>query len=518
MRCISFLSLALTVGGCAADGLDSETDPHPSPTETQETHTSTAPGSDSLSWSPVGSDGWSHYEPHADTVIFYVSASQGDDGNDGLSEATPVQTVARALALAKDRSEDATVARPDWILFKAGDTWQEGFAFRSDTVRGGLSIEHPFLLSSYGEGERPLFVWADSGPLWSYGWYGSGHPTGDEAPAYWSILGLSFYTPNKDPASSDFQEGRLYEDSNPPGVYFQREGHHILFEDCRFQFTPLVVQSEWPHHIAIRRSHFLDNYGYHDHEETDAIYHHAQGIYMNEVDEVLIEENLLDHNGWLSAESDHPTTAPTIYNHNIYLNTDTTNVVVHGNITARSSADGVKARGGGAVLNNLAIGDGIPINVNGYGHEGVETTARYNVVMKSLDLPLHGPPESSGHQERDWGIYFGALDPDTLDVVGNIIAHSPGGHRPIADACQAIDACVAGHIVYDWGDDPDTPGDYPDPDRDLESYLSTLGETPTFEAFLAAAREQSRSNWRPELTAAAVNDYIREGFGVVADD
>jgi hypothetical protein len=42
--------------------------------------------------------------------------------------------------------------------------------------------------------------------------------------------------------------------------------------------------------------------------------------------------------------------------------------------------------------------------------------------------------------------------------------------------------------------------------------------SPTFEAFLAAAREQSRSNWRPELTAAAVNDYIREGFGVVADD
>jgi hypothetical protein len=25
-------------------------------------------------------------------------------------------------------------------------------------------------------------------------------------------------------------------------------------------------------------------------------------------------------------------------------------------------------------------------------------------------------------------------------------------------------------------------------------------------------RKQSKTNWRPELTAAAVNDYIREGF------
>ena len=513
MSRIWVLTALLLTAGCTADGHDSSAGDTEDSGESQ-----TFSGLESLSWSPVGEDGWTHYEPHADTVIFYVSASSGDDSNDGLNESSPVRTVSRGLALIQERSEHATVAQPDWLLFKAGDTWHEGFQFRADTVKGGLSVEHPLLMSSYGEGERPLFVWADSGPLWSYGWYGSGHPSGDDAPAYWSIVGLSFYTATKDPASPDFMSGRIYESSNPPGVYFQREGHHILFEDCSFQYTPLVVQSGWPHHIAIRRSLFLDNYGYHDHEESDSIYHHAQGLYMNEVDEILIEENLLDHNGWLSPDSDHPTTAPTIYNHNVYLNSNTTHVVLHGNITARASADGFKARGGGAVINNLALADGIPININGYGHEGVETTARYNVVMDSLNLPLHGPPEASGHLERDWGIYFGAIDIALMDVVGNIVAHSPGGHRPVASACEAIPECVAGHIVYAWGEDPNTEGDFPDPERDLESYLSSIGETATLEAFLAEARKQSRANWRPELTAQAVNDYIREGFGVVMEE
>ena len=466
---------------------------------------------DSLSWTPVGDDGWSHYEPHADTQKIYVS-QEGEDSRDGLSEGTAVKTIARALQIAQARAENGTVARPDWILFRAGDVWSENFRFRSNTVKGGLSEEYPFILTSYGDGPRPKFVWPESGPLWSYGWYGSGYQTGEDAAAYWSIIGLDFYTATKDPDSPDFDVDRSYPGSNPSGVFVQQGAHHILFEDCKFQYTPLVVQRNWPHHIVVRRSLLLDNYGYHDHAQTNSVYHHAQGFYASEVDSLLLEENLFDHNGWLSAEYD--TTAPTIYNHNIYLNSNTTRVVVHGNITARASADGVKARGGGAVLNNLAIGDGIPINMNGYGHDGMETTVQYNVVMKSLNQPLHGAASHSGHLERDWGISYGAIDPALMDVVGNIIAHSPEGRRSVASACRAISACVDGHLVYGWGDDADTVSGVPDPERDLESYLSSIGETPTFDAFLAEARKQSKRNWRPEFTAGAVNNYIREGFGV----
>lgn len=51
-----------------------------------------------------------------------------------------------------------------------------------------------------------------------------------------------------------------------------------------------------------------------------------------------------------------------------------------------------------------------------------------------------------------------------------------------------------------------------DPDRTIETYAASLGLAATYEAFMAEALEQSKYTWRPELTAAAVNAYIRAGF------
>jgi hypothetical protein len=53
---------------------------------------------------------------------------------------------------------------------------------------------------------------------------------------------------------------------------------------------------------------------------------------------------------------------------------------------------------------------------------------------------------------------------------------------------------------------------YVDPTRTLESYLASLGYATDMDSFAAELRQQSKANWRPELTAAAINDYIRAGF------
>ena len=53
---------------------------------------------------------------------------------------------------------------------------------------------------------------------------------------------------------------------------------------------------------------------------------------------------------------------------------------------------------------------------------------------------------------------------------------------------------------------------YRDPNRTIESYHVSLGKEGTLDAFVAEARKQSRFNWRPEYSAAAVNNYIRAGF------
>lgn len=54
--------------------------------------------------------------------------------------------------------------------------------------------------------------------------------------------------------------------------------------------------------------------------------------------------------------------------------------------------------------------------------------------------------------------------------------------------------------------------DFVDPDRTIETYAASLGFAATYEAFMAEALLQSRLTWRSELTAAAVNAYVRAGF------
>jgi len=55
---------------------------------------------------------------------------------------------------------------------------------------------------------------------------------------------------------------------------------------------------------------------------------------------------------------------------------------------------------------------------------------------------------------------------------------------------------------------------FPDPNRTIASYGTSIGKPASLAAFLAEARLQSKANWRPAYTAAAVNAYIRAGFGM----
>ncbi|MDA8020741.1 MAG: hypothetical protein MPN21_25155 [Thermoanaerobaculia bacterium] len=58
----------------------------------------------------------------------------------------------------------------------------------------------------------------------------------------------------------------------------------------------------------------------------------------------------------------------------------------------------------------------------------------------------------------------------------------------------------------------ESPG-FPDPDRDIARYHDeVLGAASSYEAFVAAAREQRRGNWQDAYTARAVNDWVRQGF------
>src|SRR5207247_2730040 len=91
---------------------------------------------------------------------------------------------------------------------------------------------------------------------------------------------------------------------------------------------------------------------------------HSQGLYVSEVNGLLIEGNLFDHNGW----NEQNGSGQTIFNHNVYMSGQNWNIVARKNISARASSHGMQARSGGKVEDNVFLANPISLSfgyVNG---------------------------------------------------------------------------------------------------------------------------------------------------------
>ncbi len=55
---------------------------------------------------------------------------------------------------------------------------------------------------------------------------------------------------------------------------------------------------------------------------------------------------------------------------------------------------------------------------------------------------------------------------------------------------------------------------FPDPGRTSAEYAASLGLDRSFDAFIAEARKQRKGYWRTAFTSLAINNYIREGYGL----
>lgn len=505
--------------------------------------------------------GWTPLAPSPDSRLVYVSSSLGDDGNDGLSVATPKQSVHAGLALLRD-------GFPDWLLLRRGDAWDEGFGIPNVS---GRSPSERMVLTAYGpSAERPLLRTGTDDGLTIQ--------TGTRSDSF-AVVGLHFW-PN------------LYDGSQAPrGIAIFGEVHDFLIEDClieKFQ-TNLVLQgaSESPApsgrltNMAIRRCVIADAFTTGD--------SNSEGIFASGTDGLLLEENLFDHNGW---RDDVPGSDPTWFRHNIYIQNLNTGVVVRGNIVART--DGAQARSGGVFEDNLVLHNAIGIILGGGGFpeiepDGVDVTARRNVVLDGGDLQAGSP--------RGWGIHLSNVRHGTVD--SNVIAHNVDGHSPfpmifaVANNNRGVeDTLYSNNVVYDWNGSSTFEGDghlfvdvgfannrfqnlltpdeifvhedptsvqavvsshnefytlapasmwmqangplslpqwqtlvhdhgsqahqtvFPDPARTIGTYHALIGGEPSVDAFATEARKQSRLNWRTQYTAEAVNGYIRAGFGL----
>jgi hypothetical protein len=114
----------------------------------------TSRGDNSEGGVPSGAleNGWTVFEAAVDTRIVYVSSSRGDDAFDGSAPEPskggrgPKRTLANGKALLRD-------GRPDWLLLRRGDDWQEALSVDVSGRRSGEAI----VIASYGESlDRPV--------------------------------------------------------------------------------------------------------------------------------------------------------------------------------------------------------------------------------------------------------------------------------------------------------------------------------------------------------------------------
>jgi hypothetical protein len=93
-----------------------------------------------------GEQGWSVFRPAPDARVVYVSSSSGDDALDGLAPERAKRTLAAGKALLRHGA-------PDWLLLRRGDRFEEPLG---QWFTGGRSRAEPQVVASFGDGpERP---------------------------------------------------------------------------------------------------------------------------------------------------------------------------------------------------------------------------------------------------------------------------------------------------------------------------------------------------------------------------
>jgi hypothetical protein len=317
------------------------------------------------------------------------------------------------------------------------------------------------------------------------------------------------------------------------GIIYLNHITWALIEDCKISFfsenigvdaSLLFATYGFDTNVTIRRNVIVDAYTI----NTNG----GNGIHFVGVNNVVIEENIIDHNGY---QANLTIAGQYMFNHNIYVSayvveydtaTISNPIVLRRNIVA-NDASGSQLRSGGTITNNLWVRNPYPYSI-GF------PTAFQSVISNDVYLEA----ASSPGQNLNWGPASGAFSTNynkgTVSWQNNIIAHSS---RDSTTNYFGINldtgyvGAITGNILYDWqapllvypsgttvsGNLEDANGansaGFPDPTRTVGSYAGTIGLSATTTAFLAAARMQSRDNWDPRLMADAVNAYIRAGFG-----
>jgi hypothetical protein len=505
-------------------------------------------------------NGWTVFEKSADTRIIYVSNSTGNDTNDGLTPNTAKKTIGAGMALMR-------TGFPDWLLLKRGDTWTAAGDPSGEVFGGGWTLGGPdnpltpIIVATYGSSiQRPIIKSAPYSAIYSV----------RANLKNIAIIGLDLYYSVSDPQSPDFNTITIT--NSAPAIGWGQPVQNLLLEDMAMRF--FVGGIDMPdvgvkNNVTIRRSIISDSY-----RKEGGL---SSGMFISHASGVILEENVFDHNGWLSMT----VSPPTQFNHNMYL-TSLDNLNLKNNIIANGSSMGTKLRSDTVnvyhdvnVENNFYIGNSIGVSegttLTGSSVAFRNITIKNNVITEngSNGIDVGGTDGTvvdgniiTQNAASQQAISIGRNSPVNISVTNNTIYNSKGYFLYAPDLSTASGVLVSGNKIQnpsftdvltgtsnvaqgifqnntyvtgaplsgwftldgsnksfsEWQSQVESTASniaptYPDPTRTAGTYNATLGGTGTTDAFLTRARQQSKYNWSDSYTANAVNNYIRAGFG-----
>lgn len=380
-------------------------------------------------------NGWSQFAPSADSRLIYVSDVSGNDATAlhylpsspqiGSDPFMPVGAIMpyKTLLAAKAQLRNGF---PDWILFKKAETWTNQ-RFGAITLSGRSATE-PLLISAYGACDtRPKILTGTESFIDFIG-----------ASASHTVISGIHSTPHTYTGTGDPVGIRLI---NAPFNSF-------LVEDCFFEFFAAAITSHDPllgynttrQNLKIRRCILTDAYKVGGNSN----------MFLANIDGILFEDNLIDHNGWNDNVSG---AAPNAFSHNTYFQVSNTNLVFQNNIVSRASATGGGFRCGGTILNNLFLSNpkgiqfGTHETVNGSGG-GINWPGNFLSGEVADNVVLDSRAESF---EQGMGIQVQRVK--NTAVHHNIVAHfTPSSDYNIGALLNEVDNVDFHHnIVYNWG-------------------------------------------------------------------
>ncbi len=360
-----------------------------------------------------GDSFWTEFIPSTDTRLIFVSSSEGRDSNTGLTADSPVKSLEKGYALLRDGS-------PDWMLLKRGDTWNEPLPVWN---KSGRSESEIMIVGAYGDETVRPQIRPDS--------ISGIRIFGNIAIEHVAFVGMHIEPMDRQP------------DETLSAIVLLKSVDNILFEDLYVGdwgggFNLQAYNGAVGTDVRVNGCVVVDSW---------SATSHAGGIYAQNIDGLTIENCVLEHNGFNEEQG----ADPTIYNHNMYINNGTKNVIVRNNIVANASSHGIQLRPGGVVENNLFLNNPIAVLIGGGTHPdegGVTGRVTNNLIMYGRGI--------SENQPRSWGIDITNIR--SAEVSGNILysallsANSLGinmrDHR--SDSFGLMDLHVHNNTVVDW--------------------------------------------------------------------